>query len=292
MLDPALATAEMKIKTGPHHSPAQTRSPAHGHIRIGYVQNSLLNEVSNLAIESALKPVRHMANDFFFDMDWLFADGCVELHRALDGLWRGLLAGHNFNQRHHVGRIEGMADDAAFGVCTGRLHDAHRQPGGTRRNDRVGWSRRIHISEELNLEVFAFGSVLLDKVSIRERLLRVRRELQMIARRVGREANHCKVLPRRINVLAQVCFRIWRRVRCDDIETTCEVQRCPTRANDSRTNDCYVSNLLILCHSFLLKLFQLSKKTLFSNSNFYLPTNAGLTFTFTLTSALGFTGSA
>src|SRR5215469_18811118 len=134
MLDTALATAEKKIKTRPHHSPAQPRSPAHGHIRISYVKNSLLDEVYNLAIESGLNPVRHMANDFFFDMDWFFADRCVEVNRPLDCLWRRLLAGHNFNQRDDVGRIEGMADDATLGMFAGRLHDAHRQPGGTRRD--------------------------------------------------------------------------------------------------------------------------------------------------------------
>ena len=45
-----------------------------------------------------------------------------------------------------------------------------------------------------------------------------------------------------------------------NIETRRELQRCPTRADNSRANDCYVSNLLFLCHSILLRLFQLSIK--------------------------------
>src|SRR5580692_1968954 len=147
-----------------------------------------------------------------------------------------------------MGRVEGMADDATFGMLTGGLHRTHGQSGGTRSDNRIRRSCSIHLCEELYLEILPFGSVLLHQVGICKRLLHVRRELQMIARRVGGKPDGCEVLPCGIDVTAQVALRIGRRIRCDDVETPREVERCPARTDDACAYDCYVLNLLTVCH--------------------------------------------
>ena len=74
-----------------------------------------------------------------------------------------------------------MPGHATFRMLARRLHHAHGQPGGTRRDDRILRGRIVHIREQLYLEVLAFGAVLLNEVGVRQRLLHIGRELQMLA---------------------------------------------------------------------------------------------------------------
>jgi hypothetical protein len=64
-----------------------------------------------------------------------------------------------------------VANDGAFAMLTSRLHNAHLEPRRTRRDHRIWGSSRVHLRKELDLEVLAFRSVLLDKVRVRERML-------------------------------------------------------------------------------------------------------------------------
>ena len=57
--------------------------------------------------------------------------------------------------------------------------------------------RIVHVREQLYLEVLAFGAVLLNKVGVRERLLHIGGELQMVARCVRRKPDHGAGLSRR-----------------------------------------------------------------------------------------------
>jgi len=185
IVNSARTAAQMEQEIWTHHSPTQSRSPAHGRVRIGDIQYTLLDKIDNLTVKRRLEAVRDVANDLFADMNRFLANRFVERDCALDSFCRCFFTRHHFNERHDMGRIEGMSDDAAFGMLTGRLHGAHGQSGGTRSDNRVWPSRGIHVGEELILEILPFRSVLLHQVGIRERLLQVRCELQMIARRVG-----------------------------------------------------------------------------------------------------------
>ena len=66
-----------------------------------------------------------------------------------------------------------MPDDAAFGMFATGLHHAHREARRTGRNDRVGWCCGVHVSEQLNLEIFPLGAVFLHEVRVAQRLLQV-----------------------------------------------------------------------------------------------------------------------
>ena len=100
-----------------------------------------------------------------------------------------------------------MPNDTALGMLARGLHHAHGQSGGTRCDDRIRGGRIVHVGEQLYLEVLAFGTVLLNKVGVRERLLHIGGELQMLARCVRREPDRGKVFPGGINVSTQVCLR-------------------------------------------------------------------------------------
>src|SRR5229473_1730473 len=47
-----------------------------------------------------------------------------------------------------------------------------------------------------------------------------------------------------------------RPVLESNVQSSRQVIGCPTRANHARTDDCYVPNLLVLCHVILLKVVQ------------------------------------
>jgi hypothetical protein len=50
-----------------------------------------------------------------------------------------------------------MPNDASLGMFTCRLHDAHGQSGGTGCEDRIRWSRIVHIGERFYLSPSARG---------------------------------------------------------------------------------------------------------------------------------------
>ena len=147
MLDPARSTANMPLQARTHHSPTQPRPIAHRIIGLGNTQDTLLNQIQDLAIESRLKPVCNMAGKFLPQVDRLLADRRIKRHRLLDGFGRCFRPTDDFYQRDDVRRIEGVTNDAAFRMLTFGLQHAHRQPRRTRGDERVGRSCRIHISE-------------------------------------------------------------------------------------------------------------------------------------------------
>src|SRR5258707_13770161 len=135
MLNSAWTAAEMEQEIWTHQAPTQSRSPAHCNIRIGDIQYTLLDEIDNLTVKRCLKAVGNVSDDLFADMNRFLANRCIERNRALHDLRRSFLARHHLHQRDHVRRVEGMADDAPFGMLASRLHHAHGQPGRTRRDD-------------------------------------------------------------------------------------------------------------------------------------------------------------
>src|ERR1700720_4285290 len=126
--NPARPSAEMKQQIRAHDSPAQPGPPANSSIRSGNVDYVLIDETGEFSIERRLQPIRHVAGNFLADMDRLLPDRRIERNRLLNRFWRGLWPSGNLDQRNDVGRIQRMADDAAFGMLAGRLHDTHRQP--------------------------------------------------------------------------------------------------------------------------------------------------------------------
>src|SRR5882724_3515834 len=129
VMNSARTTGEMEQKIWTHHSPTESWSPAHGRVRIGDIQYTLLDEVNDLTVQRGLKAVGHVADDLFADMNRFLADRFVKGDCTLDSFRRCFFTRDYFNERHHVRRIKRMADDATFGMFAGRLHGAHGQSG-------------------------------------------------------------------------------------------------------------------------------------------------------------------
>ena len=86
VLNPALPTAQVKQKIGPHDSPPQSWSPTYRRIRVSNIDYALLDEVHNFTIEGGLQAIRDVADNLLANMDRFLADRCIESDRLLDGL--------------------------------------------------------------------------------------------------------------------------------------------------------------------------------------------------------------
>src|ERR1700722_6277817 len=154
MLYASLATGQMEEDTWAHDSPTKTGSPAHRGIGIRNIDYTEIDQIHDLTIDCGLKTVRNVSHHFLSKMDWLLADGRIEFDRAVNRIRGRLSATHHFHQRNHVRRIKRMPDDAALGMLAGGLHHTHGEARGTRCNDGIRWRCSVHVSEQLNLEIF------------------------------------------------------------------------------------------------------------------------------------------
>ena len=95
----------------------------------------------------------------------------------------------------------------------------------------------VELSIELLLEVDPLRSVLLDEIDIGERMLQIGRELEVRLRRAGRQAQSLESWPCGLDELSQRSFRIGRDVRRDDLQSSGQKQRAPTRPDHAGAND-------------------------------------------------------
>src|SRR5262252_8739038 len=116
MLNSRLPAAEMKEQVRSHYSPAQSRSPAHGCIRISDIQYTLLDQIHDFPVECCLQPVRDVADNFLAELDRLFPDRAVKRDCLFDCFRRCVVTADHFDQRNDVWRIEWMADEDALGM--------------------------------------------------------------------------------------------------------------------------------------------------------------------------------
>src|SRR5271154_624595 len=116
MLDATFTAAQVIEKHAAHEAPTQTRSPAQCGIRIGGADNAFGNKIVNLPTKGGLQTIGHMPRHLLTHSNRPPTNGLVEFRDALNGLFGGLGATHDFDQWDEMGRIEGMADDATLGM--------------------------------------------------------------------------------------------------------------------------------------------------------------------------------
>ena len=116
MIDTADPTGEVKSQMRPHQGPAQPRPGTDRRINIGHTCHPFCHQVQRLPPQRRLQPIGDMPRHLAADMDRLLADRAVEGERPLDRHRTRLLAANDLDQRHQMRGIEGVADDAAFGV--------------------------------------------------------------------------------------------------------------------------------------------------------------------------------
>ena len=128
------------------------------------------DKIVHLPAKGGLQAIGDMPRHLLVQPDRLLPHGRIEFPGALDRLFGGLCATDDLDQRHKVGRVEGMPDHAALGMRGApRLDLAHRQAGGARRNDHVGRQQLVELPIELFLEIDPLGPVLLDEVGAFDR---------------------------------------------------------------------------------------------------------------------------
>src|SRR5262245_66616761 len=103
----------MPLQALAHDAPAKSRSVGYGDVGIGHAEDALLNEKQDLLVEGSLQTVGRMARKGLVQSDRLLADRRVERQGASDDCLRRLRTTDHFDERDDVGRIEGVADDAA-----------------------------------------------------------------------------------------------------------------------------------------------------------------------------------
>src|SRR5580692_13158441 len=115
MLDAAFTAAQVIEKHAAHEAPTQTRSPAQCGIRIGGADDAFGNKIVNLPTKGGLQTIGDMPRHLLAHPYRPPPNAVVEFRDALNGLFGGLGATHDFDQWHQMGRIERMPDDATLG---------------------------------------------------------------------------------------------------------------------------------------------------------------------------------
>src|SRR5580698_8331906 len=99
VLDTAVAAAEVVEHHVAHNAPAQARAPAQGGVDVGGADDTLRNEVINLARQRSLQAVGDVARHLLVEAHRPLPDRRVKLRRAPDCRFRGLYPTDDLNQR-------------------------------------------------------------------------------------------------------------------------------------------------------------------------------------------------
>src|SRR5580700_4690511 len=119
MANSPLSSAEMKQEIRPHHAPAQPRSPAHGGVGIGNVEDSEINQIDDFAVQGRLEAVRDMTDDFLLQANRFLADLRIKGDCPVECLGRCLFSADDLDQWNEMGWVKRMSDNASFGMLAG-----------------------------------------------------------------------------------------------------------------------------------------------------------------------------
>src|ERR1700722_20849187 len=115
-----------------HEPPTQARPPAQRSVDIRRADYAFGNEVVDFPGNGGLQTIGDVARHLLTHSNRPPSNALVEFRDALNCLFGGLGAAHDFHQRDEMRRIEWMSDDATLGMRSAtRLNFAHREPGRT-----------------------------------------------------------------------------------------------------------------------------------------------------------------
>src|SRR3984885_5690651 len=165
MLDATFTAAQVIEKHAAHEAPTQPRSPAQCGIRVGGADDAFGNKIVNLPTKGGLQTIGDMPRHLLTHSNRPPSNALVEFRDALNGLFGGLGATHDFDQRDKMWGIERMADDATLGMrFAAQLNLVHGEPGRARCDDHVRRQQIVQLPIELLLEVEALRTILLDEI--------------------------------------------------------------------------------------------------------------------------------
>ena len=129
MANTTIAAGEMENKIWPHQCPAHAGPVGDGNIHVFDTGHTGIDQMHRLAPHGGLQAVGKMTGHFAVDADRLLAAAIIEIERPINGSSIGLRAADHLDQRHQVGRIEGVADDVALRPFAANLQIADHQAG-------------------------------------------------------------------------------------------------------------------------------------------------------------------
>jgi len=92
------------------------RSPGPQHIDVGHTNNPFVNQVIDFSRKGCLQAIGNMPGHLLVEANDPLSQTRIEGRCALDGVFRGLCAADDFDERYQVRRIERMRYDAALRV--------------------------------------------------------------------------------------------------------------------------------------------------------------------------------
>ena len=182
-----LAPAQVHALERSHRRPAQPQGVRHDRVEAGGVDDSRLNEVDGLPQHRVLEAVAHEAPRLAGERHRSASVRAVRRERSVDGLGRGPLSRHHFDERHDVRRVEGVSDEHAGGrVVVQRRRDARGQDRRRRGQQQRVLRRGLgQLDEQRRLVLRALGSALLHEVRTVRRVRRGVRAVDGTGRSAG-----------------------------------------------------------------------------------------------------------
>src|SRR5258708_6376097 len=129
VLDAACTAAQVIEEHVAHEPPTQARSPAQRSVDIGGADDAFANKIADFPSAGRLQTIGDMPGHLFAYSNRPPSNALVEFRDALNGLFGGLGATHDFDQWDEVRGIERMADYTTLGLGAAACLDfAHRGP--------------------------------------------------------------------------------------------------------------------------------------------------------------------
>ena len=166
-----LAAGDAVHQERPHETPAQARPEADRVIDLFGRCDAVVHQPQRLAPQRLHQAVGDEAVDLLAQAQRAHTDGFVHGGSSLGRGSRRLLATAHLDQRQQVHRVERVSDHEALGMVHAVLHQRGQQARRGRTEHHVGAGGGAGPTQQILLQLQAFGCALLNEVDIGGRVL-------------------------------------------------------------------------------------------------------------------------
>ena len=144
-----------------HEGPTEAQAVFHTGIHVLHAHHPVAHHAERLGDQRRLQAVEHEAFRFLMRHHRHHFHAIHQHAGAGDHLWRRPRCSHQLDQRHQIGRVDRMRDQAAGAAGQGLGERAGRDSAGRGGEDDVGRAGRVHGGEQGTLGLQPFRPVLL-----------------------------------------------------------------------------------------------------------------------------------
>jgi hypothetical protein len=188
-----------------------------------------------------------MAFDFPLDMDRPLAERGIDGKRAIDRRRRRLRARDDLDERHQMGWIERMSDNAALGVAAVGLQVADQQARRTRCNDDRARRGGVDLTQQPAFERRVLGGIFLHEVCVGNGRFGRRVKAEAVLRGDFRERSWAAEADERRpgvgNKPAKAILGMRRRIAGGNRQASRQEKRGPARTDGTRSDHRNAVNL-------------------------------------------------